>query len=143
MRPISGAPAARSSSSVNVIDSVPSRCLRGAHRFANRVQQRRHRRRRENRVEIGLRRRLVETNQQVSGLDMGAVLDQDLLDDAAGRVLDFFHARFDDQGAGGDDGARQLGGRRHGAEAGDQDERRARCRQQVAMDRRLRRRFMR
>jgi len=52
--------------------------------------------------------RLVEPQQNIAGLHMIAILNKQLTDDAAGRMLYFFHVRIDDDRSLRDQGARDL-----------------------------------
>ena len=71
-------------------------------------------------AEGGLGHGIVEPQHDLAGFDLGALLDQDLSDHAAGRMLHFLHARFDHDGAGRDHRAGQLGGRRPAADTADE-----------------------
>ncbi|MNL45180.1 hypothetical protein D3C87_1678060 [compost metagenome] len=59
-----------------------------------------------NDLQIGPRHRIVETDQQLILLDLVAVADLQLADDASGRVLDLLDVAVDDKLAGRDHGAR-------------------------------------
>ena len=67
--------------------------------------------------EIGARRRVVEPHQKIAGAHPVAVPDAQLGHDAAGRVLDLLHVRFDHHQALGDDGPGNLGRYRPAADA--------------------------
>ena len=80
--------------------------------------------------EIGARDGVVEPHQQVAGLDAVAVLDAQLADHAAGRVLDLLDVRFNDDRARRDQRAGDLdgGGPDADAERQENDDRNARDR---------------
>src|SRR5215207_4262326 len=67
--------------------------------------------------EVCLSDSLVEPHDDVAGLDLVAVADPQLADDAAGRVLDLLDVRIDHDEARCDHGARKLGRRRKPADA--------------------------
>jgi hypothetical protein len=66
--------------------------------------------------EVGAGHRLVELHQEVARFDGGAVLDEDLADDAARRVLDLLDVRVDGDLPRGDHRAGERGGRSPDAE---------------------------
>ena len=71
-------------------------------------------------AERGLGHGIVEAQHDLPVLDHAALLDEDLADDAAGRMLHLLDVRLDDDGAGRDHGAGQLAGRRPAAHPADQ-----------------------
>ena len=67
--------------------------------------------------QIGPGHRLVEAHEDVAGFDAVAVARAHFADDAAGRVLHFFHVGIHDQRALRDQRAGNFGGRRPTAQA--------------------------
>ena len=63
---------------------------------------------------------IVQTHQKLAGLHVVAIAGQNLAHDAAFGVLDHLPVAFDDDGALGDDGARDLGAQAPDADATDQ-----------------------
>src|SRR5215208_6318904 len=88
--------------------------------------------------EVRLRNRLVEPDHDVASLDLIAVADPELADDAAGRMLDLLDVRVDDEAAGRDHGSRQLGRRRKPADPAGEKRHDRNAPEQVLADRRFR-----
>jgi hypothetical protein len=69
--------------------------------------------------------RLVEPQKNVAGFHVVAIANEQFPDHAAGRMLDFFHVRIDDDRTRRDERPRDLRGRRPAAQAehqrGDED----------------------
>ena len=63
-------------------------------------------------LHVGAGHRLVQADQEIALGDPVALLDPQLADDAAGRMLDLLDAGIDHELAAGDDGAGQGRGRR-------------------------------
>ena len=75
--------------------------------------------------EVRAQHRFIEAHEDVAGRDLRALPDPDLADDAAALVLNLLGAAVDDQHAGGDHRAGDLGERRPGEDPADAQERRA------------------
>src|SRR5439155_17045528 len=80
----------------------------------------------------------IQPQQDIAGLDPVALLDAQLGDDAAGRVLDLLDVRIDDEKSGCDDGARELCGRRPAAHPAADQQHHHHAGGEVAADRALR-----
>ena len=84
--------------------------------------------------QVGAGLGIVETHDHLAGLHDVAVVDEQLADDAAGRVLNFLDVGVDDDHAGSDHGARQLGGGRPAADAQREENGRGGARNEMRAD---------
>ena len=66
--------------------------------------------------------RIIEPQHDLAIFDLPAFLDEDLADDAAGRMLHLLHVGLDDDGTRRNHGAGQMGGRRPAADATDEQD---------------------
>ncbi len=83
---------------------------------------------------VRTRDRIVELHEDIAGFDAIAVLNVELANDAAGRMLDLLHVRIDDDGALRDQRAGDLGGCRPTADASGEQQHDQAAGQQMAMD---------
>jgi hypothetical protein len=66
--------------------------------------------------------RVVEPQHDLAIFHLPAFLDEDLADDAAGRMLHLLHVGLDDDRTRRNHGARQMGGRRPAADTTDEQD---------------------